>query len=535
MVRRAYRIAGFGETGNGAAALPADPSPSDAVPTTAPSAPSAAPTSTATLEELLEPTPLQLRHMAGTFVFTEDGIGVKQVNGRVEGNGFKIDGHIDGYSPDAAMTLRISSLETGTSASRPRRGTSGRCPSDYREVYEHLRPQGSCTAADERLTPDRRRGHRVGGTVKIINGQFVFNQFPYPLRKVNGTVSFGREQPEGAGPDGWDIVRLVDLRGQGVAGGPNQDQYLTLNGWIGPVGPPGGPETGFDLIVHADNIHSEPPLMRAFSPEVHQALSLFDAPGKGQFPQFQGAFSTHVLRKAGANQRITYDTDIQLVDATAALVGFPYPARHVQANVQVRDGYVDVVSAEMQRGNATVNLSGRVTWNDSAAGPVPTTGPTTLTVAVRNLPVDDDLLAALPGDSAEWIRKTGVTGLLDVDGTLRRSPVIIEHPGRTASSTQPSSSTLDYDFAILLHDGSVRPRNGDFLVSDVGGRMRLTRDRLDMLTVHGRHGDGAFVGAGQRHLDRRYPAPGIRRVGTEPPAGEIALRVITACGARRMG
>jgi hypothetical protein len=493
-VQRANQIAGISGPGHGVGSLPADPKPSGTFPTTSPTV--AALTSADTLQELLQPTPLQLRRMAGTFVFTEAGIAVKQVHGKVEGNGFNIDGHIDGYSPDAAMTLGISSLakENLSIPASPRYVWS--LPKDYREVYEHLRPQGSCTLQMSLIRPSPGAQIIVGGTVKIVNGQFVFNQFPYPLRNVNGTVKFGREHREGAGPDGWDIVRLVDLRGQGVIGGPNQDKYLTLNGWIGPVGPPGGPETGFDLFVHSDSIHSEPPLMQAFSPEVHQALNLFDAPGKGQFPQFQGAFTTHVLRKVGANQRITYDTDIHLVDATAAMVGFPYPARHVEASVQVRDGYVDVLSARMKRGNATVDLSGRVTWNDPDAGLVPT-GPTALKVTVRNLPVDDDLLAALPADSAEWIRKTGVTGLLHIDGTLRAPPATIEHPGQAAQAptTRPSGG-LDYDLAILMHDGSVRPRNGEFLVSDVGGRMRLTRDKLDMLTVHGRRGDGTLSAQG---------------------------------------
>jgi hypothetical protein len=495
-VQRAYRIAGFGGPGNGPGGLPADPKPSEVIPAAAPADANAALTPAHTLDDLLQPTPLQLRKMAGTFVFTEAGIAVNQVHGQVEGNGFNIDGHIDGYSPDAAMTLAISSLagENLSIPASPRYVWS--LPKDYREVYEHLRPQGSCTLQMSFARPTPGAGIVVGGTVKIIDGQFVFNQFPYPLRNVNGTVTFGREHPKGAGPEGWDIVRLVDLRGQGVVGGPNQDQYLTLNGWIGPVGPPGGPETGFDLKVHADNIHSEPPLMQAFSPEVHQALNLFDAPGKGQFPQFQGAFTTHVLRNVGPNQKITYDTDIKLVDAAGALVGFPYPARHVEADVQIRDGYVDVLSAKMRRGNATVDLSGRVTWNDPAAGLMPTTGPTALTVTVRNLPVDDDLLAALPDDCTEWVRKTGVTGLLDVDGTLRAPPAVIQHPGQTAPTTRPSTAGLDYDLAILMHDGSVRPKNGDFLVSDVGGRMHLTRDKLDLLTVHGRRGNGTLSAQG---------------------------------------
>ena len=167
-------------------------------------------------------------------------------------------------------------------------------------------------------------------------------------------MTLGREHVDGAGPEGWDFVHLVNLRGQGVIGGPNQDGYLTLNGRIGLVGPPGGPETGFDLTVKSSMIFAaKSPLMKAFSPEVHQALSLFDAPGKGQFPQFRGAFSTHVLRNIGANQRITYDTDIKLADATAALVGFPYPVRHVAAEVHVGDGYVQVTVPLAKRRAAT--------------------------------------------------------------------------------------------------------------------------------------------------------------------------------------
>jgi hypothetical protein len=488
-VQRAYRIAGL--------VGPSRPTSveSDQGPSGPTAKSSAASTPADTLALLLEPTPLQLRRMAGTFVFTDDGIAVEQVSGRVEDNGFKINGHIDGYRPDAAMALQIASLDSEDLSipASPRYVWS--LPRDYREVYEHLRPQGSCRLQLNLTRAKAGAQIRAGGYVDIVEGEFVFNQFPYPLRDVSGRVSFGREVVEGSGPEGWDFVHLNNLRGRGVVGGPNQDGYLTLNGRIGPVGPPGGPETGFDLVVHADDIRSEPPLMQAFSPEVHQALSLFDAPGKGEFPQFRGAFSTHVLRKIGANQRITYDTDISLVDATGALVGFPYPVRNIAAEIRVRDGYVDVVSAKMHRGNATLDVNGRVTWNDPAAGAAPTADPTALTVTVRNLPVDDDLLGALPPDCTDWIRKTGVKALLDVDGTLRAPPMAIEHPDADAT-TRPSTAGLDYDFAITLHDGSVRPRNGAFVVSDVGGRMRLTRDRLDLLTVHGRHDKAALTAKG---------------------------------------
>ena len=43
----------------------------------------------------------------GTFVFTEEGIDIQNVNGAVEGNQFVLNGHISGYSPSAPAEITI--------------------------------------------------------------------------------------------------------------------------------------------------------------------------------------------------------------------------------------------------------------------------------------------------------------------------------------------------------------------------------------------------------------------------------------------
>src|SRR5437868_1866557 len=57
----------------------------------------------ARLDRLLYPAKITLKNVAGTFVFTNAGIEVKDVSGFIESNGLKIDGHIDGYRPDAPI------------------------------------------------------------------------------------------------------------------------------------------------------------------------------------------------------------------------------------------------------------------------------------------------------------------------------------------------------------------------------------------------------------------------------------------------
>src|SRR5688500_16461399 len=57
------------------------------------------------LATIFNPEPLKLENVAGKFVFTQDGISVEDVSGRVDNNGLRISGRIEGYSPDAPVSL----------------------------------------------------------------------------------------------------------------------------------------------------------------------------------------------------------------------------------------------------------------------------------------------------------------------------------------------------------------------------------------------------------------------------------------------
>ena len=51
----------------------------------------------------LEPIPLKLENVAGKFVFTQDGVNIDGLSGRVDNNGLKINGRIEGYTPEAPV------------------------------------------------------------------------------------------------------------------------------------------------------------------------------------------------------------------------------------------------------------------------------------------------------------------------------------------------------------------------------------------------------------------------------------------------
>src|SRR5690606_31188508 len=93
------------------------------------------------LRSLLEAEPIRLEQVTGTFIFTERGVEIRNLTGRVETNAFRISGQIDGYSPDAPARVRISSLQSENIyiPSAPRYVRS--LPREVRELYDHLRPQ----------------------------------------------------------------------------------------------------------------------------------------------------------------------------------------------------------------------------------------------------------------------------------------------------------------------------------------------------------------------------------------------------------
>ena len=488
------------------------------------------------LAAMFEPDPLQLENVAGKLVFTQDGISIENFSGRVDNNGLKISGRIEGYSPNAPVALKVTSFATEniTIPASPRYISS--LPRQVREFYEQLRPEGTCrlTVEVNRRTRDDRP--EVSGQLDIINGKFLYSKFPYPLREVTGRISFGRDPQSGE-----DKIEIRNIRGRGLENGPNRNTLIAVDGEIGPL----GPNTGVDVRVEGTDVSSEEALRLAFPPEVRTAISIFDPSGKGEFPKYRGRFLCHIVRPVGPRTRWSFDTDVTLEDASGRLEAFPYPLEHVAGELKIRSGHVDIVNTSMKRGNASLLVNGRVSWGrdgattrPAAAGSRPaghgateqaTTVVTNLTLHARNVPIDADLLAALPPERREWLEKVGVSGLLDIDGRITQG--IHGERGRAAekpplprvgaAQAEPGTNSgppLEYDLDLTVREGSVWPAGGTFAVSGVSGKMRISPDSMEILELKGRRGGGEITGRGRAEWNAARP-----RVRLSAGATNLAL------------
>jgi hypothetical protein len=166
----------------------------------------------------------------------------------------------------------------------------------------------------------------------------------------------------------------------------------------------------------------------------------------------------------------------------------------VHGELKVREDHVEIINAKMKRGDAELTMNGRVDWGDPLRSlhpereheheSEPTTAPSLrpdLHVTAKNVPVDADLLRALPPGHRGWLEKLGAKGTFDLDGTV------------TSNARKAPGSNIDFAFDIDLHNASFLPINGVFTASDVQGKMRLTPQRLVIDSLSGKRGNGTLA------------------------------------------
>ncbi|MDB5171815.1 MAG: hypothetical protein JWN51_588 [Phycisphaerales bacterium] len=461
---------------------------------------------------MTESSPIQLKQGAGVFVFTESGIDVRDVAGRVENNAFKINGHMAGYGPDAPFDVQISSLESENIVipAAPRYLNS--LPGIVRDIYTMIHPEGQIRllARVSRPTPGARP--LIDGQVDIIEGKFFSPVFPYPMRDTSGRIAFGTDTKTG-----YDYVRIIGIRGSGPADGPNRDKFIQVDGQVGPLGP-GINDPQVALKVTGKDITCDRTLREAFPDVVKEPMRILDADAKGDLPAFRGDFTSTVFHGQGWAWRWTFDTDLNVADGNVKLVGFPYPLEHLSGLLKVRERHIDIVNAHTKRGTTTLAVNGRVAWEDPDhpvdGSPMPPPGApkrqpivrTDVMVSVHDLPVDAMLLAAMPPAERDWLKKIGATGRVDVEGGVFSG---IEHSGALLGPEPPTHlptvakpEEVRFDLGITLHDGTLWPADGTFSVSDVSGHLHLVQDGLKILDLHGKRGkadlktEGAITWAG---------------------------------------
>jgi hypothetical protein len=426
------------------------------------------------LRRLSTPEPIHFDQVSGSMVFTDKGIALRDITGKVENNWFNVSGQIDGYSPDAPAKLTISSV-IGHDLEIPELSPDylGSLPKDLQTVVEKLHPRGTCgmKMVLQRTTPGGKTS--ISGQIDIRDGEFSFSQFPYLVSHVTGQILIG-DDPLAKMPG----VRILNVQGHGPSDGPNANNLITMNGFIGPLEGP----SGVSVEVYGDNIVLDPTLRSALPPPARAALELFDPDNSGQYPKASGDFSCHVSRAIGPDKPWLVDTDVNFRDAEGRLAAFPYPVKHMTGRLEIHEGYLNVVNCSVHRGDSTIGIAGIIRWKSKDAAPTTQPYGPDLRISATNLPIDDDLINALPPQQQAWVQRAGVSGKLDIAGHVFPYPNAERGPA------------VRYVFDASLHDGAVQPDGGPAAMSGLTGRLHLTPSRLELNDLSGVRGKSSVAG-----------------------------------------
>jgi hypothetical protein len=398
------------------------------------------------------------------------------ISATVEENRFSIKGHYAGYNNDAAASLELTNAPNREVVIPAKPGYINSLPAEVREAYTRFRPQGTCTVSVQYVRPEPGARPQVTCEVNVLDGNFIFEKFPYPIYKATGKIAVDRD------PDnGEEHLHIAKIRGRGIPGGPNEKATIEIDGEMGPF----TPAIDVKMTVAAKNVTSEPALAAAFPPKTRQALRFFDAEGKGEFPKYRGDFTCNIRRLPEATSHWNVETSIHLKDGAGSLVVFPYPMDHVTGELVVGESGMTIKEARFHRGDADLLVKGRVDWaSDEERAKHPTTSPTlrpSLTLAAHNVPIDDALLKALPPMHAEWLKRLNAQGRFDLAGKLTNGP----------------ERGLDFGFDVAMHGCSIMNIGEGNAITDLGGTLKLTPTRLTLVDLRGKRGDADVTARGE--------------------------------------
>lgn len=407
--------------------------------------------------EAMTPAPMKLANVDARFVFTDEQIRIEKLIAHVDENAIQFRGHIDGYSADAAIDLRVESPPDRKMVLPQTPAFVPSMPWPVQEIYYRFRPVGT---ADLWLRVQRAAGAEfptLSGELNVYDATFEFDRFPYPVGRATGKFRFGNDPVTKR-----ELLEIVSVTGRGPIGGPNEDARLNVHGTISPL----DETAGADIHITGKNVKAERRLIDSLPPQTRKAVLNFDANDTGLLPTFRGEFGCDVYRAVGLGQPWLITTRLDIADGSGVFRGFPYPLTGVNGSIKIYDDHVDISSVLAPAGGGTLELAGAINW--MKRDPVtdePIIQPD-LTIKTRGIAIDDTLLDAMPPTRRGFLKRLGLGGRLDIDGRIEASAPMSEEPA--------------VDLKVKLTNGFARPPAVKIALDDLRASVRVKGERADV-------------------------------------------------------
>ena len=419
---------------------------------------------------------------------------------------------IDTGEPDSDITVEVRRLPLDDAL-------LSAMPEKARGIMESLHAAGQAESATVKLT--QVAGGETHYEIRATLGDASFkpDAFPYELTGAAGDVEI---QPG-----------LVEVKGLTARHGPSS-VVVNAQAFIGQT-------VGVDLEVKAQAVAFEGALFDALPERAKEIWRRFSPSGSADVDM-------HLVHRTPQRPgRTDYRLVVIPKGAQIRYEGFPYAFGGVNGRIVATPSRVDIEELRAAQGAMQGSLSGSIITEQGGER-------TDLRVWARDVPISQELIAAMPKEMSALVDRFSPGGTCDVDLpklSLRRpEPPSATAPGATSAASQPAGGTqtawlvegsvrfkdaaVNLDFGRRTMSGTVRgsagrdPR-GLRLETDIDlTEVMLGRRRLS--DVHGRLTKAA-AGAIMRIDDLSAKVHGGRATGfaeirlSEPPQYGLRLSV----------
>jgi hypothetical protein len=401
-----------------------------------------------------------LTHVSGKLIFTSKHIEIQNLTGEVYDRKFTINGKFFGYTSDAGLSLDIKS----DAMSIPHEAEIiSRFPPAFQEAFHDLNPSGDIRI-EARIDKPKGALDRARFNVKLhcLDCSVRYVRFPYELTDIRGEVEFTPDE-----------MKFSNLSGRHKTNEIRMSAKVTdyLN----------DPDVKMD--IWCDRAACDEDLYEVLGPLEQEMWRMFDP--KDAFCKVH----VRVLREKGAEGAPEAHIDADIISGTIQFEYFPYLVEGEKGRIHVGpegiilgqpleltpEGDIDYTAIPKKtglfgkQGPATAQILGHIIpppegWK------IPQIR---IVVLAHQVPLDDRLMHALPPDIQQIYRYFNLTGFADVKAevfTTGKKPQEVEW----LVNAYPKRAGLTYvDFP--------------YAIGDVTGQMRITKDRVDLIDLNGRH------------------------------------------------
>jgi hypothetical protein len=411
------------------------------------------PLSAAELKHPQGKTLFQFTHLSGRIVFTDKMVIIPDLTGKLNSAPCHINGMVQGYSSEPnqlGLALHV------VCKSLPLLDYTDPVQKDYIETYVHwklacffrdFKPKGKLDLDLQLSKPvGPNAALTLAGVVQPRGLSAEYYKFPYRLENLTGTLQLAKGG-----------FKLIDLAGNSEGG------KGIINGTISD--PTKLAEIRLDIT--SVRIPLDNKLFKALSPGYREIGKKFNLTGFADS-------RVKLYQPHGLNQPWHRKISVSLSNGSGAYEGFKYPLKDLTGKLTFENDRLEIRDLFGRNKQAEVKISGTVLHLDEGKPSLD------LTLAARNISLDNDLAVLLPNPPAQILRDCRLSGLTDLAGTLKTAP----------------NKPFDFNFLCDLKNAGMCYKDFPYPVQNLSGKLQVRPDKVVINAFEASHGLQTLHGSG---------------------------------------